>query len=712
MQRSSALILVALAGLAPLASVSAPAFAQNIHWNAGTGLWSHGPNWLGGVVPGPANSVFLGSTAAAFNAGVTLDASPTIANLTITDGMGLTTDNRSLTVTGNTLISGSNPVEGGVAHSGMIVDFVDGTAFTTNNLTLEDAGIFLLRGAYTRVFNTMSTQAGTRVLGNGHIWFQGNHINFINEGRIAAGTDEGITLRQLGDGRFNLDGTSGDGRIWLNYFDPATQNAGRLTVEGVGLSDAFSGTIEMRRGSRLSMDLDEGWVADASSVIDVDAGGFSANSAVIEGTDFTFGGRMDIYNPGSLSINTTGFTLASSAVVNLDGNSGLTTGSSNSVFTEVIMDGATFNAAPDANVWMYDHVTVRGGTYNSDTSSWGSLTFFDDTTWDGDLTVHGRLRNFNGNASVVGPTVITADEFMMGDADSHWSVANTLVINADSLTYGAFNGIEGEMSITGTATGRLTMNLTDPNQSWEVGGRLRVGGLLGSIPVTRVAGNHMFVTGELAAEIGIARITADATFADSSSINIASPATLRMQGVTTVESDAVLQGEGWLHNGVDAQLRMEHGASLERVGLINSSDLFIARNAAGQATVDRLESTADARWVVDIRGMLPGLGHDRLIATGGTAQLDGELIVLLDPAPTGFRPEVGDEFTILQASAGVVGTFVNVPGSVLGAVQYGWEVIYSENTVVLRLERIVPTPGAVTLFGLGGVMIARRRRIS
>jgi hypothetical protein len=49
---------------------------------------------------------------------------------------------------------------------------------------------------------------------------------------------------------------------------------------------------------------------------------------------------------------------------------------------------------------------------------------------------------------------------------------------------------------------------------------------------------------------------------------------------------------------------------------------------------------------------------------------------------------------------------------VLGSVQYGWEVIYNANSVVLRLDRIVPTPGAIALFGLGGLMIARRRRIS
>lgn len=703
--RHTALVLVAFAGLASQAP------AQIAHWNTGSGLWNHAPNWLGGV-PTPAHSVFIGSTAPAFNAGVTLNVSPTIANLTITDGMGLTTNSHSLTVSGDTLISGSNPVEGAIAHSGLIVDSVDGTSFMTDNLTLDDGALLILRGAFTRVFDTMTTHAGTRVMGEGHIWFQSNQSNFINNGRLAPSTDFGLTLRQLGDGRFNLDGSSGDGSIWLNYFDPATAHGGRLTVEGVGLTDAFSGRIEMRRGSRLTMDLDEGWVADQNSLFVVDVSGFTSQSAVIEGSAFTFGGVANIDGAGSLSINSQAFTTTPTTVFNLGANSGIALGITNAVDTDVTLAGGQINAAPDGNFWVYDDATIENLTYTSDLSSWGSLTFFENTTWNGDLTVHGRVRLIDGHASVSGATTITADQFMMGTADSTWSVADPLVINADSLTYGSINGLEGSMSITGGFVNNLTVNMTGSEDSWRVGGTLTIGGVAGNFPITRVSGSRMVVDGILNVTNGIARVMADADFSNSATVSIDSSATLRMQGITTVAPDTVFSGEGWLHNGVGATIRMADDSSLERVGLRNSGGLFIARAAAGSASVDRFESTADATWTVDIRGMLPGLGHDQLVTTGGSAILDGELIVLLDSTPGGFRPEVGDEFTILQASAGVFGTFVNVPGSVLGSVQYGWEVIYNANSVVLRLERIVPTPGAIALFGLGGLIIARRRRIS
>ncbi len=75
-----------------------------------------------------------------------------------------------------------------------------------------------------------------------------------------------------------------------------------------------------------------------------------------------------------------------------------------------------------------------------------------------------------------------------------------------------------------------------------------------------------------------------------------------------------------------------------------------------------------------------------------------------------FAPSIGDEFTILSALGGVSGVFINDPVTQVGGLTYDWTVIYNPNTVVLRLDRIVPTPGSVALLGLGGLLAARRRR--
>jgi len=707
MQRcTAAFVLAAVAGLATHAG------AQNIHWNAGDGFWSDPSKWLGGVAPGPSNHAIIGSMVAAVNSDIIMDEPVDLADLTITDGMQLFTGNWSLDVAGDTIVAESNPLlGGGIRRSALTIEGVDGMSFMTHNLSVQTGGLVRLWNSYSRIANTMTMQADTRIEGNGDIRFASNHTNFVNDGTILAGSGLGMSLRQAGSGRFNLDGTSGNGIVSLLSHDTGTGESGKLRLEGIGLSDAFSGEIRMRGGSRLTMDLDEGWTADQSSVITMDAAGAGSNVGIITGTSFTFAGTANLLNQSDFMIRPSELTLAPSAVVNI-GTGSLFIAGTNEYATQTTIDGAVFNAEHDASANFWNDTTIRGGTFNATAGSNSTMIFWDDTQWDGDLTVNGRLINHDGHASVSGATTITADIFEMGNMDSSWSVGAPLTINADALGFPGFEGLRGSMTITGGFTNNLTVNMTGPEDSWRVGGTLTIGGTLGNFPITRVSGSRMVVDGNLNVTTGIARVTSDADFSNSAAVSIDASATLRMQGITTVAPDTVFSGEGWLHNGVGATIRMADDSSLERVGLRNSGNLFIARAAAGSASVDRFESTADATWTVDIRGMLPGLGHDQLVTTGGSAILDGELIVLLDSAPGGFRPEVGDEFTILQASAGVFGTFVNVPGSFVGSVQYGWEVIYNVNSVVLRLERIVPTPGAIALFGLGGLLITRRRRIS
>lgn len=702
--RASAIAgLVLLAGLA--GAPQAP--AQIWHWHTGAGVWSHGPNWFSGTAPAPGSDVYIGSMVAASNAQVRLDVSAQIANLTITDGMSLVTDSNSLRVAEQTRISGANPGGGSITRSTLAVDFIDGTAFRTGTLLLEDGGVLLLRNAFTRVDDAMTTQAGTRTTGNGHIWFAGAGSTLVNNGIIAPGTGEGLHLRQLADGRFNLDG-AGDGSIWLNTFDVSTASAGRLTLQGAGLTDAFSGRVDMRRGSRLTMNLTEGWTADAASRFEIDASGFGGSPAEIEGAAFTFAGRMDVTGAGPVAIDSETFTVAPGAELNLPVGGSLEVGIG-APGSSAVIEGGTFNLAPTGNVNFHRPTTLRGGVFNGSTASWGTVDFFSGTAWDGQVTFTGVVRNF-GNASVQGPTVINAATFRMGDADSNWSVAAPLVINAGSLTHGSVDGFVGRMSITGGFANNLTVNLPGADPSWRMGGRLTIGGVPAPIPITRVSGSRMRVEGELVVPSGIARVNADTVFSDLASIDIAGGATLRMQGLTVIENGAAFTGQGGLHNGVGASLRVEGWSSLQDVGLINSGELSIAPGAAGLASVGRFESTPEALWILDVRGQQPALGYDRLVVTGGPAELAGLIMVRLDPAPGGFRPAIGQEFTVLLAPQGVTGVFANVPASMVGGVEYGWEVIYQPDAVVLRLDRIVPSPGVLALVGLGGLMIAARRR--
>lgn len=705
-------LMVACAGLA----VAPAAHAQNWHWTGGpTILWNNPANWLSGSVPAAGGNVFIGSTAAAQNGSVYLDVPAVIASLSITDGMSLANDNNSLQVTGNTLVSGANqPIN--VNRSSLLVSGVDGVAFRTRNLALEDGGQFIAFNSFSRIAEVMSIDPQSQLLGNGQIWFEDSGTTFVNDGVIFGGTDVGLTLRQLNNGSFNLDGVLGNGVIDLTAFNAGTGQAGQLILEGQSLSDSFSGDIRMRGGSVLDMRLDQTWVADQPANILMDSSGPGPDVGVITGSAFTFAGRIDVLAQSALSVHSESFRLAPGSQVHL-GDSSLFTAGVVPTPTHVELDGVSIQAGSGAQVVFYNQTTIRNAVLTAAGPQPAVMTFWGDTQWDGTLSVQGQLSNQGDNASVVGNTTITADQFHMGNADSRWSLAASLTVNAGTLNLFGADGLQGEMVITGGFANRLTMNLTNPADAWRVRGRLTIGGVNAAIPITRVSGSRMLVEGVLDVTTGIARITADASLLAGSQITISPPATLLTEGQTVISSGAIFSGQGWMHNGAPGTLQLRSGASLGGVGLRNTGDLLIGPAGPASASVDRLVLAPQSVWAVDIRGLLPGSGHDQLAVTGAlvgaAAQLGGELLVLLDPAAGGFRPQVGDQFTILTAPGGVSGVFASVPDSVLGAVEYGWRVIYNPTSVVLRVDTIVPAPGAAALLAVGGMatlISARRRR--
>lgn len=713
-QRTHAAFLARVAGLAlvPAGLALAPdARAQDWRWNSpGSGMWNAAANWQSGTVPGLGASVFLGDTDAAENSVVFLNVHPTIDELSITDGMGLVTSGWRLDVTGDTVVSGANFPGGQLVRSRLLVDGVDGTAFETNNLTLTAGGLFELRSAVARVNDLFWISGSSQLAGSGEVRFAGTGTTLTNNGTIAAEPGLGLRLRQLGTGRFDLDGITSNGGLDLTRFDPITNTGARLELEGDGLSDMFGGTILMGEDSQLDMHLVEGWTADHSSIISMlGTGGPTAVATISSGPGFTFEGDAYVNNSGNLQFLSQNLVLTSTADVYVYDNGQFWTGATNSA-SHTRLDGVTFHVGDSSHIWLEGNTTVLGATMTNIGGTDGAMFFVDDSEWNGDLTADGRVVFDDGHAQVVGSSTINAGVLVMGDSDSTWTVGAPLTINADTLTGSVVNGLEGQMTITGGFTNSLTINLTDPNASWRVGGRLTLAGVNAAIPITRVSGNRMRVEGNLDVTQGIARVNADAEFASGSEIFIADAATLRMQGVTVVEDNAAFSGRGWLHNAPGASLIMENGSSLEFVGLRNGGDFRISDNAAGIAAADRFESTLGARLIVDIHGLAAGSGHDLFVTTSGPALLAGELVVLLDQAPGAFRPLVGSEFTILIALAGVSGTFSNVPGSTADGLEYEWQVLYRPHSVVLRLDRIVPSPGAAAILGLAGLMAGRRRR--
>src|SRR5436190_15602783 len=92
---------------------------------------------------------------------------------------------------------------------------------------------------------------------------------------------------------------------------------------------------------------------------------------------------------------------------------------------------------------------------------------------------------------------------------------------------------------------------------------------------------------------------------------------------------------------------------------------------------------------IEIGGVTAGTEYDRLQVTGavnlgaGVTTLNGTLI-------NGFNPSVGQQFTIIQCTGGVTGTFAQGSSINIGGTDF--TIIYNANSVVLSVQAPTPTP--------------------
>jgi stage V sporulation protein SpoVS len=236
--------------------------------------------------------------------------------------------------------------------------------------------------------------------------------------------------------------------------------------------------------------------------------------------------------------------------------------------------------------------------------------------------------------------------------------------------------------------------------------------------LTRVAGSHMVVEGDLNVTNGLIRINSNTTFSDAgfagpAEINIGpETAALRMHGTTIVESGVIFNGDGMFVNETSGGMVLESGVSLGTLELLNSGVLEIDQ-LAGIASVSGFENGASAIWSVDIGGYLAGSEHDLLMVSSEGSLLNGFLDVdLLDFGAGVFQPVIGDQFTILSSVGAIQGTFLDSPVTVVGEMQYHWDIIYNPHDVTLELVAIsVPEPSSGLLLAIGSAIhLAGRRR--
>lgn len=657
-----------------LACIS-PSHAVNKSWNADSDIWSTPANWTPAGVPSNGDAVHVGNLAGVQDHTVFLDQSETISELHLSDGMGLQLEGHWMVVNGDTTLTGQ-----GTRLN--IDDAIPGSDFETDNLVvgtdadvyLTDAGVHIneqldLNGGS---FGTLSSASSLVELS------AAGGATLSNDGQLRAGPGV-LQFFQTNGGRYDLDGTGGDGEILISGVSEAY-----MAFIGEGLTDAFSGLIRLGPFAHLQMSLADGWSADSASTIEVFGGAFDSE-VVVSGSAVRLNGFVDVGGDSDLHF---------SAPATLD-------------------DSFHAQVGSDATLTFDGPTIVEAGDFAFTSMGSGQVRFGGPTTWRGNATIDGRASQ-SGAATVAAATVIDAESFDLdGDGTAVWNIQAPLALNATEVE--TFNG---EINVGGSVLNKLTVNLAGgPQVAWWMDGELNLSGSK-LFFVNRLAGSYVLNKGETNISDTNVEVSAGMLFMPEAVVNFATAdSDLRMRGETNIREGATFLGEGTLQNGVGGEMYLHHGADLGDVGLVNAGDLAFRRynypDLAALVTVDRFANGDDGTVHFRLGGDILGEEFDHLIVTGGAATLDGLIDVrLFDAGGNLFLPQVGDEFTVLTAAGGVSGQFLNDPVSHAGGRDFRWSVLYHPFDVTLRLAEIdgvVPEPATVSLLTLAGIALRRRR---
>ena len=487
-------------------------FAVVKSWATGNGAWSTGGNWSPAGLPVAGDSILIGPHAAAENAQVTLNVNASVASLTLIDGMTLRTSSKSLDVNGTTQIGGQNVVGPTTFTSRLRVENgVPGTDYTTDNLSLTTFGQLALENdSSALVLGTATLGESTELRGEGTVYFGGAvSPSLINDGRIEA-TAGGLTLFQTGAGRFDLDGTSGNGRLIAEAHDGTG-----LVINGDQLTDPFSGEIRIGSNSLLEMNFTNGWIAAPVSSIIVTGNG-NATPAILDG------GPVELQ--GNISVTGTAARFRVAAASEVTSN-------------------LTATVANGNDLQFFNDTTITGGHFSTDGT--GLVSFLGPSDWQGTVTINGNVR-VNGMAVVSATTIINAGSIDLDGSSgvTIWDVNASLTVNVTHVDT-ASNGFDGAMDIGGAPGNQITVNLADPEDSWQMFGTLDLSGTSG-LWMTRVAGSPMQVGGDINIANSNIDVTADVTLFSSSEVNFsAATSDLRLSGNSRIEAARRSRGRGY-----------------------------------------------------------------------------------------------------------------------------------------------------------------------
>ena len=622
------------------AAVASPASAADRHWVIGNGVWGAGGNWNPLGVPTAVDNAFIGTSAAATNATVSLGADATALNLIITDGMTLRTQLFTAFIGAHTAVTGLNdPAGPDVFRSGIYVD--DGNApidFQTSSLTADNFGLVRLAGGRMRVNGLFDLKSTASLAGHGTLDLHSNAAGpaMIVNGSIVPAGGFDLRIHQNGTAPVDLDGSlEGDSTIDITGTSGFSYSA--FVLRGTHLNDAFGDTIRIGRGNVVNLDLDAGWTLSQFGELNFAHDPTRTEIAHLTGTTLTILGGITVDPAGGGLIN-------SDVIVQPSATVAVGAGASLTFNQQATINGGVFTIPNGSDLDFNSPIAINGGTFNA--SGNGKVTFTGFTTYAGNPQFTGITRQI-GDATVSAATTIHGGTFDMDGGnftDWHVNAPLTLIANEIDFGGGAFSGTININAGVALSPAYIDVSVLSPG-GWSVDGTLNLTAPGGLLFANTVRGSDLNLSG-LANVEGNNVMSARLDLLTGGTVSIASGGSLRLDGGSiavpnTIDGGRILGagelrapnnhaliGAGTIATNIDfdgnAELRAD-GGTLRINGTIGDVGVIGTASPTGQLNVVNPWNTAVAERVELLGGLVTGAaitndghitGHGAVVVAG------------------------------------------------------------------------------------------------
>ncbi len=635
--------------------------------------------------------------------------------------------------------------------SGDRVDFGDNTGTLDSNLNVggngrsainapvtffSDADVNIGSNATLDINNNTNFQGGGEFTGNGTLILDG-----------ATTAVNGDTTIDMPNGRVDLDGDESGflqfaQTLEVNGIGFSTRdliiNADKLNANGnntFGKSGNFNGApdeIEINNFGRLTINLtnpNDAWTMRGRLDVNAIGGAFASNN--IAGSPLIMAGTALIDGNSVWSAHTT----VTGTITTEDADATIRLSGGNLANPDRI-EGGTIGG-PGRISALNDHALTGFGTVGVSVNFLGNSELRAD---DGTLNINGTINNvgilgtadndgtLNLGQSFSTATATTALELLGGQLTGagvindgltrgRGTIANASFRNDNTLT--AIGGTlvlnpSGALDLDGaTNTGTInavagSVRVQKPIGSVGFNGTLNVaagrefrvdaGGINNTGTVNLNGGTYVgsnFDNSDTLNVNSVSLIDSTSEFSNGSTNNLNDD--LRIVGSAFVQFGATFTGPGDLIIEPGSLLTNQDNATVATT-VVNRGTVSPG-TSPGRLNVDEYVQDNSGELDVELEGTL--LTQFDRIVSAGAAQLNGTLNILL-PGP--FTPSIGDEFQVLNAAGGVIGTFDTLTGNDIDA-----DTImlarYNPNDVTLEAVEWVPgdfdLDGDVDAFDLG-----------